>query len=392
MRLWIIFILALIISGCSSTISSLDRHNKNLPQVKNIKTISDVSSIAFEWDVINNPNIKGYVLYRDSGDGFKEVAYIKNSIVTHYVDTMLTPESNYSYYFHTLSKDEYSSKSEIIKAKTSFIDPVESVYASNDYPKKVKLLWSVHINPSISHYLVQRKEENEFKTIAIVNNRLLVEYVDNDLNDESNYEYRIIAVDFIGNLSRPSKIVIAKTKNKPLVSSNIQATNNLPLNIVITWDLVNDAKNYKIYRSNTSDGAYNAIGTTSKTQFSDNIGTPNTSYYYKVSSIDSTDIESKLSRFAKGSTRSLPKTPKITKGYVDQKEAKIEWQGTNDAKHYVVYRKSGFFGETTKFKINDTSFVDKDMRVGKEYTYYVVSVDEFDLESSQSEEVALSIK
>lgn len=396
MRFWQILgliSLAWIFSACSGAISSLDGVDRNIPQVKNIKTISDVSSIAFEWDVLNDPSIRGYALYRDDGDGYKEVAYIKNPLASHYVDSGLLPEKDYSYYFYTLSKNAYSNRSNIIKVKTSFIDPVESLYASNDYPKKVKLLWSPHPNPSISHYLVQRQDSNsEFKTIAIVNNRLLVEHFDENLNDESSYGYRIIAVDFMGNPSRPSKIVQARTKNKPTVSGNITASNNLPTTIVVNWDSINNASNYKVYRSKTIDGAYNVVGTTSNTKFVDNVGSPNIKYYYKVSSVDSTNIESKLSQPALGGTKGLPKTPKIIKGYVDKKEAQIEWEPSSDAKYYIVYRKSGLFGDTVRFKVNGTSFTDKDMRIGKEYTYYVVSIDEFGLESSSSEEVNLSIK
>lgn len=80
MRFWQILgliSLAWIFSACSGAVSSLDGVDRNIPQVKNIKTISDVSSIAFEWDVLNDPSIRGYALYRDDGDGYKEVAYIK---------------------------------------------------------------------------------------------------------------------------------------------------------------------------------------------------------------------------------------------------------------------------------------------------------------------------
>ncbi|RAX53183.1 hypothetical protein CCY99_06205 [Helicobacter sp. 16-1353] len=396
MRFWkilVIISLALVFSACSSTISSLDGIDRNLPQVKNIKTIPDVSSVAFEWEVINDASLKGYVLYRDDGDGYKEVAYIQNPLASHYVDSGLFPEKDYSYYFHTLSKNAYSSRSEVVKVRTSFINPVESLYASNDYPKKVKLLWNPHPNPSISHYLVQRQEDNsEFKTIGIVNHRLMVEYFDENLNDESSYRYRIVAMDFMENPSRPSKIVTARTKKKPVVSGSITASNNLPTTIVVNWDKINDASSYKIYRSKTIDGAYSMIGSTSNTRFVDNVGSPNVSYYYKVSGVDSTNIESNMSAATKGSTRKIPQTPKIIKGYVDKQEAQIQWEANSDAQYYLVYRKSGLFGDVTRFKINGTLFVDKDMRVGKEYTYYVVAVDEFGLESNNSEEVNLSIK
>lgn len=390
MKLWQILASALIFSACS-TISSLDGYNEGLPVVKNIKTMADVGSVAFEWDVINHPEVQGYVLYRDSGKGAEEVAYIKNPRASHYVDTGLIPETEYSYHFYTLSKNAHSASSEIIKIKTSFIDSVSNLYASNDYPKKVKLLWNPHPNPSISHYLVQRQIDNdEFKTIGLVNHRLLVEYVDEDLNDESRYKYRVIAVDFMGSPSRPSKIVTAKTKDRPINQSTLTATKNLP-HIVLNWDPIHRAKDYKIYRSKNPDGVYNYIATTTDTRFVDNVGTPNTVFYYKISGVDSTHIESSLSKAALGQTKPLPASPKIIKGYVDNNQAIIEWEANSEAKYYIIYRESGLF-TTDKFRANSTSFIDKDISVGKEYTYYVVAVDEFGLESIHSQEVVLSIR
>ncbi len=398
MRQWQIVVIALfsvILIGCSSTISSLNGVDKNIPIVSNIKTIVDVGSVGFEWDIINDVNVKGFVIYRDEDNKneYEEIAHIKNPLASHFVDKGLMPEKQYSYFFYTIGVDSHSPRSDVVSIKTSFINPVENLYASNDYPKKVKLLWNPHQNPSISHYLIQRQEHNGFKTIATVNNRLLVEYFDENLDDESNYNYRIIAVDYMGNQSRPSKTVTARTKNRPSVSTNISATNNLPTSIVISWDTVNNVAAYRIYRSKDSQGSYNAIGTTSSNQFTDQSLQPGASYYYKVSSIDDTEIESVLSDPIKGSTKELPKSPKIIKGYVDKQESNIEWEASKDAQYFVVHRKeSGLFGDIMRFKVKGTSFIDKDVKVGKEYIYYVVSVDDTGLESAPSEEIVLSIK
>ena len=86
--------------------------------MKNIKTIVGVSSVAFEWDMIADSNIKGYLVYRDSGKGYEEIAHIKNPLTSHYVDTNLTAEKEYSYYFYVLGKDRYSNRSDIVKIKT----------------------------------------------------------------------------------------------------------------------------------------------------------------------------------------------------------------------------------------------------------------------------------
>lgn len=394
MKFWHILLVALLISACSNTISSLQGgESKNLSIVQNIKTIVDVNSVGFEWDLVNDSAVEGFVLYRSSNNkDFQEVAFIANPIATHFVDVGLVPETQYQYYFLSVSDNYYSSRSKIIDVKTSFIDSIENLYASNDYPKKVKLLWTPHSNPSVSEYLVQKNIDGEFKTIASINNRLLVEYIDYDLEDGANYQYRIIAKDFLGNPSRPSKIITAKTKQKPKLSTKLSVTNHLPNDIVLSWTKNNDARYYKIYRSNTNDGIYKLIGESSKLEFIDNIGKQGQSYFYKLSVVDFNDIESELSSFVKGSTKAPLGKPIISKGYVDKKGAQIMWEPDSRASYFFVNRKKGIFGKIEKFKVTQNSFSDKDVKVGDEYTYYVTAVDEYGIESSPSEEISLSIR
>lgn len=393
LKIFHLAILVTVFSACSSTLSQFSGVDNNIPKMKNIKTIVGVSSVAFEWDMIVDSNIKGYLVYRDSGKGYEEIAHIKNPLTSHYVDTNLIPEKEYSYYFYVLGKDRYSNRSDIVKIKTLYIEPVANLYASNDYSRKVKLLWNPHQNHSISHYLIQRSNNDKnFKTIATIDNRLSAEYFDENLNDASSYSYRIIAVDFLGAPSRPSKIVVAKTKDRPTLNATLRASNDYTDKIELSWNPVSDIADYKIFRASTIDGKYNQIATTSDTKFVDGNKSPDSEYFYKISGVDVSDIESKQSEPVRGSTKALIKAPKITKGYIDNNKARIEWSGSSDAKYYLVYRKSGLFGSSMKFRVDDNYFVDNDMSDDKEYTYYVVAVDEFGTESKKSQEIILQIK
>ena len=393
LKIFHLAILVIIFSACSSTLSNFSGVDNNIPAMKNIKTIVGVSSVAFEWSMMIDSDIKGYLVYRDSGKGYEEIAHIKNPLISHYVDTNLIPEKEYRYYFYVLGKNAYSNRSDIIKIKTSYIAPVTNLYASNDYPRKVKLIWSPHQNPSISNYLIQRSDNNNnFKTIATIDNRLSAEYFDENLNDASSYSYRIVAVDFLGVPSRPSKIVIAKTKDRPTLDTTLYASNNYIDKIELSWNAINNIKDYKIFRSNKIDGKYNQIAITSDTKFVDENKTPGVEYFYKISGIDYSDIESNQSDPVRGSTKELITSPKITKGYIDNNKARIEWSSIKEAKYYLVYRKSGLFGAIMKFRVEDNYFVDNDMRDKEEYTYYVVAIDEFGIESKKSQEVTLQIK
>ena len=58
MKLLKILILIFIINGCANTLSSLsDGVDNKMPILKNIKVIRDVSSIAFEWELLKDPMV-----------------------------------------------------------------------------------------------------------------------------------------------------------------------------------------------------------------------------------------------------------------------------------------------------------------------------------------------
>lgn len=394
MRFYVALLAVIIFSACSNTISGLKNGvDNNIPTLTKISALNDVSSIAFEWSIIDNPNIVGYVIYRSQDNkNFKEIKHITNPNITHFVDVGLVPETEYQYYFVTIGNNSYSKRSNIIKTKTSFIDAVENVYASNDYARSVKLIWTPHFNPSVSEYLIQKEVNNTFKTISYITNRLMVEYFDKDLEDGKTYKYRIIARDFLGNPSRPSKIVIAKTKKKPDSITNINASTNLAKTIIISWDNAPEAKLYKVYRSNTENGIYKQIGKVDKNKFIDNIGKTDANFYYKVSLLDANNIDSILSEPAKGSTKNKPRQPIIQKGYVSANSAKIEWDVDKEAKYFIINRKQGLFGKIQKFKTTENIFYDRDVKVGEKYEYSIVAVDDNGLESNPSEEISLSIQ
>lgn len=387
------WIYSILMSACSTVTAGLEGRDSSLPSVKNIKTISDVGAIAFEWDRLSDERVRGIVVYRESKNEdkhtFKEIAHLTNPQTTHFVDENLVPETQYRYMFRTISWTHYSADSAIISVKTSFIDEIESVFASNDYPRQVKLIFSPHPNPSISHYYIQREIDGVFKTIALVNHRLMPEYFDKDLEDNKTYKYRIIAIDHANNPSRPSKVVIAKTKSLPNPPQNLTATQNLAQKITLSWSKQADINHYNIYRSKSENGRYVLHSTAKGNKFTDNVNENGVSFFYKISALDSANLQSVQSLPVMGATKSAPKSPTITRGYVDNNEAIIEWEG--NARHFMVFRIDSS-GRQTRFKATNNTFSDKEVGVGGEYSYYVVAVDESNLESTPSNKVILSIK
>ncbi|PAF51047.1 hypothetical protein BKH44_06370 [Helicobacter sp. 13S00477-4] len=381
---------------------SQDKIDPSLPMIKNIKTINDVKSVGFEWDMIDNPSsIQGFVLYRVEKNGnIKKIATIKNPLATHYYDDALMPQTPYAYEMSSLGKNGFvSPHSPAIRIKTSFIDAVESVFASNDYAKQIKIIWSPHPNPSISKYIIQRQDERgKFLNIGVVKNRLYVEYFDKDLQDGKEYRYRVIAESFEGAKSLPSVVAIGKTKAKPISITGVKASNDLPQKIKIDWDKSpqKDIVNYRVYAAPSLKDNFKMIAETKSTTYTDNLQSNGAERFYKIVALDSAGIEGEMPLGAvKGATLSPPPIPVITKGVIQNGQAIIEWDKISSprVKSYAVYRFEGSFSsKPLRFSdITKNEFIDKDMVAGKKYRYQVVSVDVNGLESAPSKAVELLI-
>ncbi|WP_104750879.1 fibronectin type III domain-containing protein [Helicobacter salomonis] len=376
--------------------------NASLPVVKGIKTINDVQSVGFEWQPIEHPElIEGFIIYRMQADRtFKRVGVVRSAFATHYYDDGLTPQTQYYYKIATLGKNgEVSAMSETISVNTSFINPVENVFASITSPKEIKIFWTPHPNPSIAKYIVQREDnQGKFVNIGVVKNRLFVEYFDKKLGDGQTYRYRVIAENFDGAKSLPSAVVVGKTKNPPPAISGVQASADLTRKINLTWQPSSqkDIVAYKVYAANDPDGKYKEIAQVRDTNYTDNVDLDGVDRYYKVVALDKDGIQGELPQGAiKGTTLPRPPTPLISKGTIEDGQAIIVWGAIQDprVKSYAIYR----FEDNARSKplrygeILGTQFVDKNMENGRKYRYQVVSVDKDGLESRPSKEVELRL-
>lgn len=403
-------LLGIFLNAC---FSSFDFNTKlqedtSLPLLDSVNTLADVSSVGFEWNLVQSDSVEGFVVYRSqfgSNKGLQKIATIKNRFATHYYDKNLKPQTKYIYAFATLGQNgTISPKSEPINIQTSFIGPVESLFAINSEPRTVKLIYSPHPNPSVDSYLIQRlNKSGEFKTIKTIPHRLSVEYFDKNLKDGETYTYRIIAKNHEGIKSKPSQSVSVSTIPQPAPIQDIQASTNLVRSIQITWREAPDTqgvskKYYKIlYSANGKD--YKHLATTNQTQYTHKLKDKEDglSYYYQVILLGDNGLQGHLSSSpAKGSSLPPPGTPIHFNGKILDNKAMLSWQNPNDERivGYIVYRReAGLWSQSMRFvDIYDTKFVDKEMNKDKVYSYSVASIDKNGIESEPTQSISLSLK
>ncbi len=396
-------VVTLFVSGCQPTPQAPKKPiiDKNLPTLTQIKFLTDITEIGFEWKPVLNENIGGYYVYRTEANGAKKlerVATISDRYASHYVDTKLKPNSVYFYRFSVFSTNGRESiPSKTIKVKTNpMIESVSFIKAIRGLPHRVKLVWRPHPSPRVKSYIVEKSNFSviEWKTIATIDGRLNAEYIDSGLKDNKTFKYRVRVKTFDGLVSKPSKVVQAGTKPLPPVVENLKASYNLPKKILLTWDPTSDKDfaYYKVYRAINPLLFYSYIAKTKDTKYEDLINKNGESYYYYVTMVDKDGLESPRQKTSvAGATLAAPFPAYIVSSGFDGSKIEISWEPKdNRAVKFEVIKE---YGNKKKIftNIRKKSFVDYDVKRGVEYTYKVVAIDKYGLASNESEKVVIAI-
>ena len=404
-------VVAYIFNACgstasiSNTIDSINPFksvaiNSHIAPPTDIKVIADINTVAFEWNLVPQPEIQGYYIYRKlpNEQDFKKIATIKSRFTTHYVDNGLLPDTEYLYQFVSYDNNaNVSANSDIITTKTQFIEPVEYIEAIGNYPRKIKIIWSPHRDPRVTGYLLEKRTNNgSWKELTKINDRLLVEYLDKDLQDGQGNEYRISAFNANKSLSLPTMGVIATTKQKPAPATNLRATNNMAGQIQLSWtpSISSEVRNYTIFRSGIF-GTYSKLVSldSSISTYIDSVDEIGKEYQYKIVAYDKDGIDSIEAGPVTGRSLAKPNPPMITYAQIEGGAVIIRWNPNESrAKEYIVYKESSIFSEILRYnKVMTPEFIDREIKPGEQYTYSVSTLDGNGIESDRSKKVKLTL-
>jgi hypothetical protein len=172
---------------------------------------------------------------------------------------------------------------------------------------------------------------------------------------------------------------------------NIQLTNVSKNEIEISWDKVDNAKGYVIYRCEASDGKYKEIKELDGdvTSFVDKNVKEGQRYYYKLKTLAEEEKYDSDITDVMYITAKLP-APTISSAQNDENGfAKIGWNKVSGAEKYVVYRSRTIDGVYVAIStVRGTSFTDFSADEAGEYYYKVVAVAANERATSSFSEIA----
>lgn len=402
--------LLLLVSGCTTTPTPEKKAviDSTLPIVTLTKNgiITDMKTVAFEWKSIQDPRVRAIYIYkRDPNNkevhGMQFLKSINNRYKTHYVDIGNTPNSTYEYAFRTVSDTAEGQLSKIYKVKTRpVLQSVSWIHSITGLPRMAKIIWRPHVSERVKYYIIERKTLNdqEWKEVAKLEGRLNAEYIDEGLQDNHVYFYRVKVETFDGIVSKPSEVVKVVTKALPTSILNITASKDLPKKIKIDWNAskVDDFERYNLYRASDIDGPYDLIAKLHNNTFTDKINEDGKSYFYRVSVVDKDGLESEHDKNTiMGMTLSKPEAPTIISVKLIGNAIQLKWNKVDPRiKYFTVVRKhkEGWFKEDVQSfeNIQNNVFIDKNIKPESTYTYTVYGVDKNGIVSKPSIEAKIT--
>ena len=155
----------------------------------------------------------------------------------------------------------------------------------------------------------------------------------------------------------------------------VTASNNAKTGKVkLTWDAVEGAVAYKIYRATEKDGAYKLMYTTSNTSYNNTSAKAGEKYYYKVVAVAEKSAANSAASAVVARVCDLAQ-PKVTGKVTLVGNPKLTWEKVDGAVSYKVYRAESANGDYKLMKtVTGTSYTNTSHVNGKTYFYKVVAV------------------
>lgn len=234
--------------------------------------------------------------------------------------------------------------------------------------------------PGADRYEVYRAT-SENGTYAMLYSNTGTRFVTSNMSAGGTYYFKIKAINddnAAGN--SPFSAVVAVTASDlgtPVVSSGIDSQGR----IMLTWEYIQGADGYEVYRSNSSTGTFTRLSSQTGNTFYNGSVNPGQVYYYKVRAISNSS-----SKYTESST--VAQIAKLAQPVVktttnNDGKPVLSWSAVRGADRYDVYRAVSADGTYTNISsLTSTSYTDTAASVGSTYYYKVLAASDMDQDAN----------
>ncbi len=233
----------------------------------------------------------------------------------------------------------------------------------------LRLSWS-QASSAESYQIYRSDSENgSFTKIAELNGD---KYDDEKVAPGAEYYYKICAVFSDGSKSSYSKIYSGRTLAAPTINGVVSKRGG---KLDIKWSEVEGVEEYDLLRSDTKDGSYKKVTSTTENEFVDQNVELQKNYFYKVRARGG-DNNGYGSYSPVSSGWAVPKTTITSVSSKTSTSLQIRWKKVKNAYAYRIQRstsKKGKYKTIATVKDGKNSYIDTKVKEKKNY-YYKVQV------------------
>ncbi len=352
--------MAAVISLSATAVSSMvvGAVSSNLATPKITKAESVDGGVKISWGKSN-----GAEKYRVYYKGSKGWTRMVDTTSTSYIDKDVSSGKNYTYTVRCINSSAtkftsgYDSKGKSVKyISAPKISKTENVNGG------VKISWGK--SNGAEKYRVYYKGSKGWTRMVDTTS---TSYIDKDVSSGKNYTYTVRCIN--SSATKFTSGYDSKGKSVKYISApKITKAESVDGGVKISWNKSNGAEQYRVYYKG-SKGWTRMVDTTS-TSYIDKDVSSGKNYTYTVRCINSSATKFTSGYDSKGKSLKYISAPKITKAESVDGGVKISWNKSNGAEKYRVYYK-GSKGWTRMVDTTSTSYIDKDVSSGKNYTYTV---------------------
>ena len=366
-----------IVSGYNSTGVSAAWNKSSAGYTTTPKLISvtaEAKGIRVKWQ--KSSGADGYRIYRKTTGSWQKVADVGN------VDNWLNNSgvASGTKYFYTVRaliggavRSDYDKKG-LSATWTSGLKPGEipapKLIAAVAEGTGLRVSWNA-VDGAAAYRVYRKTGKENWKTLVEVTG---TSYLDNATNPGDVYFYTVRCLNAAGEqISSYDKTGVKGSWTAPtpgnLATPILKSIKSSVGGVTLTWAAVPSASGYRVYRKTATTG-WKSLGDTTGTTYMDGTAAGGQTYFYTVRAKDSSGaIASDYDKA--GLSILFYATPKLVSAESIASGVQVTWKASAGAPLYLVYRKTGSGSWTRVAYVTGTSWVDKSVYEGTQYTYTV---------------------
>ena len=232
--------------------------------------------------------------------------------------------------------------------------------------------------PGATSYKVYRAASKS-GTYSLLGTVTTTSYTNTGAKEGTTYYYKVKAANGAGESAYSNvvsgKVVVTPKPAAPVVKIGNSSTSGKPM---LTWNAVEGATSYRIYRSTSKGSGYSLLGTTTATSYTNTGAKAGTTYYYRVKACNDAGL-SPYSNIVSGQVKTVTPKPSAPVVKIGNSAASgkpmLTWNAVSGATSYKVYRATSQNGTYSLLgTVTATSYTNTGAKAGTTYWYKVKAV------------------